>query len=87
MADVSILSRACAKAARPRLKLSVSDWADANRILSGEGSAEKGRWQTSRTPYLREIMDSLSEDSPDKMIAFMKSSQVGGTECGSNWIG
>lgn len=87
MADVSILSRACAKAARPRLKLSVSDWADANRILSGEGSAEKGRWQTSRTPYLREIMDCLSEDSPDKLIAFMKSSQVGGTECGSNWIG
>ena len=34
--------------------------------------------------YLREIMDSLSEDSPDKLVAFMKSSQVGGTECGSN---
>lgn len=75
------------KAVKPKASLTVSEWADANRILSGEGSAEKGRWQTSRTPYLREIMDALSEDSTDKIVAFMKSSQVGGTEAGSNWIG
>lgn len=88
VADAFLLTyQAAQKAVKPKASLLVSEWADANRILSGEGSAEKGRWQTSRTPYLREIMDSLSEDSPDKLVAFMKSSQVGGTEAGSNWIG
>lgn len=87
-ADAFLLTYQAAKyAVKAKANLTVSEWADANRILSGEGSAEKGRWQTSRTPYLREIMDALSEDSTDKMVAFMKSSQVGGTECGSNWIG
>lgn len=86
--DAFLLAYQAAKhAVKAKANLTVSEWADANRVLSGEGSAEKGRWQTSRTPYLREIMDSLSEDSPDKLVAFMKSSQVGGTEAGSNWIG
>ncbi|OQA30068.1 MAG: Phage terminase large subunit (GpA) [Betaproteobacteria bacterium ADurb.Bin341] len=79
--------RAARRAVRPKAPLTVSEWADANRILSGEGSAEQGQWKTSRTPYLREIMDALSEDAPHRKVVFMKSSQAGGTECGSNWIG
>lgn len=79
--------RAARRAIRPKAPLLVSEWADANRILSGEGSAEAGQWKTSRTPYLREIMDSLSEDSLCRKVVFMKSSQVGGTEAGSNWLG
>lgn len=72
---------------KPRQPLTVSEWADANRILALEGSAEPGPWKTSRTPYLREIMDQLSERSPARLVAFMKSSQVGGTEVASNWLG
>ena len=88
LADAFLVTYKTVKnAVKAKANITVSEWADANRILSGEGSSEKGRWQTARTPYLREIMDSLSEDSPDKLVAFMKSSQVGGTECGSNWIG
>ena len=79
--------RAARRAIRPKDSLTVSEWADANRMLSGEGSAEAGGWKTSRTPYLREVMDSLSEDSPARKVVFMKSSQVGGTEAGSNWLG
>jgi phage terminase large subunit GpA-like protein len=82
-----IALKAAARAMRPKELLTVSEWADANRILAVEGSAEPGPWKTSRTPYLREIMDQLSEDSPTRLVAFMKSSQVGGTEVGSNWIG
>lgn len=78
---------AAARACRQKLPLSVSEWADANRILSETGSAEPGRWKTSRTPYLREIMDHLSEDSPTHVVPFMKCSQFGGTEAGSNWLG
>lgn len=79
--------QAAAKAMRPKENLTVSEWADANRILAPEGSAEPGAWKTSRTPYLREIMDQLSEDSRARLVVFMKSSQVGGTEVGSNWLG
>lgn len=72
---------------RPKQRLTVSEWADANRMLSEVGSAAPGPWRTSRTPFLREVMDQLSEHSPAKLVAFMKSSQVGGTEGGSNWLG
>src|SRR5574343_262080 len=72
---------------RPKESMTVAEWADANRILALEGSAEPGQWKTSRTPYLREIMDQLSEDSKARTVAFMKSSQVGGTEVASNWLG
>lgn len=79
--------RAARRAIRPKAPMLVSEWADANRVLSGEGSAEAGAWKTSRTPYLREIMDALSEDSTCRKVVFKKSSQVGGTEAGSNWLG
>nr|WP_232023979.1 phage terminase large subunit family protein [Sulfurivermis fontis] len=56
-------------------------------MLSSRASAEPGRWRTSRTPYLREIMDCLSPTSPIERVVFMKGAQVGGTELGLNWIG
>ena len=67
--------------------ISVSEWADKFRILSDVASSEPGRWRTDRTPYLREIMDSLSPRDPIERIVFMKGAQVGGTECGNNWLG
>jgi Bacteriophage tail assembly protein len=88
LADAFLLVfEAARRAVKPKAQMTVSEWADQNRILSGEGSAEPGPWKTSRTPFLREVMDALSEDSPDEKVVFMKSSQVGGTESGSNWIG
>lgn len=75
------------RAVRPRTRLTVSQWADEHRELSQEGSAAPGKWRTARTPYLREVMDSLSEHAPHKKVVFKKSSQVGGTEAGSNWLG
>ncbi len=65
----------------------VSQWADENRILSKVSSAEPGRWRTDRTPYLREIMDVLSPTDPTVEVVFKKCTQIGGTECGNNWIG
>ena len=87
-ADAFLIAYAAAqKAVQPKAQLTVSEWADQYRILSEEGSALHGQWKTSRTPFLREIMDSLSEQSKDSKVVLMKSSQVGGTEAGSNWIG
>jgi phage terminase large subunit GpA-like protein len=71
----------------PEPALLVSEWADKHRILGSRGSAEPGPWRTARTPYLREIMDALSPSHPARRVVFMKGAQVGGTECGNNWIG
>lgn len=72
---------------RPDPVLTVSAWADKYRILPPKASAEPGPWRTDRTPYLREIMDCLSADSPIEEVVFVAGSQVGKTECGNNWIG
>lgn len=71
----------------PDPRLTISEWADKHRVLAQRASAEPGQWATARTPYLKEIMDSLSANSPIEEVIFMKGSQVGGTECGNNWIG
>jgi phage terminase large subunit GpA-like protein len=44
---------------QPPPSLTVSQWADANRVLSQKSSAQPGRWHTARTPYLREPMDAF----------------------------
>jgi phage terminase large subunit GpA-like protein len=72
---------------RPEPLLTISQWADRYRVLSQRASSEPGPWRTDRTPYLREIMDCLSPLSPIERVVFMKGSQIGGTECGNNWIG
>ncbi len=71
----------------PEPALLVSDWADKHRMLGSRGSAEPGPWRTNRTPYLRDVMDALSPAHPARRVVFMKGAQVGGTECGNNWIG
>jgi phage terminase large subunit GpA-like protein len=65
----------------------VSDWADNNRYLSTESAAEPGKWRTSRTPYLKEILDCLSPNSPVCEIVVMKGVQLGFTEAGLNVLG
>lgn len=89
MKDVGLKSvdRAVLRALRPDPILTVSEWADAHRRLSGKAASEPGPWRTARTPYLKEIMDCLSPASPIRRVVFMKGAQVGGTECGNNWIG
>ena len=72
---------------RPDPDFTVSEWADAHRVLSQRGASEAGPWRTARTPYLREIMDCLSPTSPVERVVVMKGAQVGATECGNNWIG
>lgn len=72
---------------RPERRLSVSEWADANRQLSRAASSEPGQWRTSRTPYLREPMDNLSSSSDVQRVVLMFGAQLGKTEMGNNWVG
>jgi len=70
----------------PRGLMSVSHWADRHRKMA-TGTNLPGPWHTDVTPYLREIMDSLSEHSPVHRVVFLKSVQVGATEVLNNWLG
>lgn len=65
--------------------LTVSEWADRNRILP-ETSAEPGRWRTDRAPYLRGIMDACSDPEVER-VAVMKAAQVGYSEALLNVLG
>ena len=71
---------------KPPDNISVSEWADRYRRLPAESSAEPGMWKTDRTPYLRKIMDSISDPSVRK-VAIMSSSQVGKSEVLINTTG
>ena len=71
----------------PDPPMTVAEWADSYRILSGRAAAEAGRYRTSRTPYMREIMENLSPSSPVERVVFMKAAQTGATEAGNNFIG
>lgn len=70
----------------PPPRLSLSAWADAERILPAESSAEPGRWRTDRVPYLREPMDAIG-DRHVETVVLMASSQVGKTEVLLNLLG
>ena len=72
---------------KARPEAAISEWADRHRVLTTRSSPEPGPWRTSRTPFLRDIMDSLMPESPCERVVFMKGSQVGATESGNNWIG
>jgi len=63
-----------------------SAWADRHRVLDGRTSAEPGPWRTSRTPYLREILDAWADPLCED-VTLMKASQVGGTELACNLVG
>lgn len=70
----------------PPPKLTVSQWADSNRVLSKESSAEPGKWNTDRAPYQREIMDSISDPETAEIVV-MSSAQVGKSELINNIVG
>jgi phage terminase large subunit GpA-like protein len=71
----------------PESRLTVSEWADKNRILSPVAAAEPGAWRTSRTPFLKKIMDCLSVYLSYKKVVVIKGAQLGFTEAGNNWLG
>lgn len=74
---------ACMKAPE---NLTVSEWADKYRKLSSVSSAEPGQWRTSRTPYLKDIMDAFN-DPHVKEVSVVAASQVGKSEFELNCIG
>lgn len=76
---VSRLAQAVANRLRPPPDLTVSQWADAYRMLSSEASAEPGRWKTDRAHYQKGILDAINDPNVEGIVV-MSSAQVGKTE-------
>ena len=70
---------------RPKKRLPVSAWAEANRILP-DTNAVAGPWRNALTPYLIEIMDAFSDDVTEQII-LVKATQMGGTSAMENALG
>lgn len=74
------------KLVEPPPDIAVSKWAEENRVLSKESSAEPGKYRVSRAPYQEEIQDSINDPKVSHVI-IMSSAQVGKTEILNNGIG
>ena len=81
-----IVEQAFLAALEPPPTMTVSQWADARRMLSPEASAEPGRWYTARAPYQRAIMDAVNDPLVETVVV-MSSAQVGKTEILCNIVG
>lgn len=64
----------------------VAEWADKNRRLTSESSAEIGKWRTSRTPYMLEVLNSFTDPKVEHIVV-VASSQVGKSEVENNIVG
>ncbi|MDR3444708.1 phage terminase large subunit family protein [Dyella sp.] len=83
----ALVYAAAGRAMAPRKPMTVSQWADAERILSAKGSAEPGKWRTSRNPLLQEPMDCLSARSSVRDVVLKFPIQIGKTEVAVNFLG
>ena len=54
-----------------------AEWAEERRVMTKDVSAFPGRWDYNRTPYTREIINTLSQNDPARIIAIMKGAQIG----------
>lgn len=67
-----------------------SEYAEKHRYMTSDVSAWEGYFDYDRTPYLREIINRLSENDPAHTIAVIKGAQIGYTagviENGIPWI-
>jgi phage terminase large subunit GpA-like protein len=66
------------KVLEPAPELTLLQWADEYQRLPAKTSAEPGQWRTSRVPYMRDIMDAISDINTRKVVV-MSAAQVSKT--------
>jgi phage terminase large subunit GpA-like protein len=72
--------------AKPKSRLSGTEWADRYRYVAPGTSPEPGQWKTSRVPYLAEPMNCATDRGTETTV-MMCSSQVGKSEFLLNIMG
>ncbi|MGL5514851.1 MAG: phage terminase large subunit family protein, partial [Sporomusa sp.] len=70
----------------PPPRMSVSEWADEYRFIPAEYGAEPGKWDSSRAPYQKEIMEAFTTKDVHKVVA-MIAAQLGKSEILFNVMG
>lgn len=70
---------------RVRTPEPLSTWADAHRIIGDGAGPEPGPWRTDRTPYMRQIMDAVT-DPAVREVVMCTGVQLGKTELLLNTI-
>jgi phage terminase large subunit GpA-like protein len=63
---------------KPPARMTISEWAEQNLVLSPEDSSERGRYRGDRAPYQRGIMDAIGDPLAEGVVV-MSSAQVGKT--------
>ena len=86
MSLVKELLEAFADGFAPDPYLTITEWADKYRQLPRGASSEAGQYSSARMPYLREIMDELSPQSPTQQVKVIKGTQLGFTEVANNVV-
>lgn len=86
MHKTEALFRKIALCVAPPKKLTVSQWADENMVLSSSSAAEPGRWNTDRVPFQRAMMDAVCDPRCEKLV-ICASSQIGKSAIVNNIIG
>jgi len=80
------LARAICAAVKPDERVHVDEWAEDNRILPPD-TPEPGKLRLGRTPYLIDIMRTMSPHTPWREGWWMKPHQAGGSMTGECLIG
>lgn len=79
--------RAWAAGIRPDRIVPIVDWIERHIVLDSSDTNAPGEYRFRRTPYLREIAESLSPESPVRRVAAKKGVQLGYTVLAGAWIG
>jgi len=78
LSDVGWIIGEVEKLTDEKINIQVSEWAE-KRYLPPELTSKPGYWDNNYVPFLREIMDCLSVDSPVRKLAWMKAAQIAAT--------
>lgn len=74
------------EAARPARPMTIIEWAESRYILPSETAELAGLWSCEIVPYLREVLEALS-DTGTRRVTLKKCSQCGATESCNILIG
>ena len=82
---MSNLYKVASNIIRPIEKISVSDYAQ-RYLYNPSNTSDPGKFDLSRAPYQRDIMDALTPNNGVEKVIFMAGAQIGKTFTASVWM-
>jgi len=82
-----LIAQAISDGLRPPKLWNIVEWAERHIALDSRSSGTLGDWRVCNSPYVAEILEALSPDSPVTDVAVMKGSQLGITLMAHIWMG